>query len=304
MNDISQRLLDDTRDLVQQTLRLLPNDGLRARLERALLNEFGTLEQIAQIMSTGDRFSPWSFQTMAPQRHEEWLNTLREEIAQSLDAEAPSFQLVDRFNAAITVLIGAQRILVQANRALQDLFEQGSPPAAALDRLARHEQVYQSPNLPGFECTLVTGQVIAGRNPLTERDANWMAVIGVTHILDLREAWEWASPRLGAEAMSCLQGERLHLPVRDMQAPTHADLEAACRFLDDAMGSARNLIYVHCRAGQERTAAILCAWYGRRYGLSYDESLAALRQRRPSLKPLLAQEKAVRTWLKNGAPGD
>jgi protein-tyrosine phosphatase len=167
----------------------------------------------------------------------------------------------------------------------------------ASDCVTRHEAVYSTPGLPAFECSLVDDRIMAGRNPLTERDAAWLTAAGVTHILDLREDWEWAAPRFGAEAVRCLGPMRTHLPVRDMQAPTSADLDAACQFLTEHVSALQKLVYIHCRAGQERTAAVLIAYVARRDGFTYDDALAVLKQRRPTLRPLPVQEHAVRAWL-------
>jgi protein-tyrosine phosphatase len=56
-------------------------------------------------------------------------------------------------------------------------------------------------------------------------------------------------------------------------------------------------IYIHCRAGMERTAAILIAHHARTHGVSHDEALEVLQKARPILKPLRNQEEATRAWL-------
>jgi len=56
-------------------------------------------------------------------------------------------------------------------------------------------------------------------------------------------------------------------------------------------------VYVHCRAGVQRTGAIAAAWYARQQACSVDEALALLRQRRPDLEPMVFQTEAARRWL-------
>lgn len=146
---------------------------------------------------------------------------------------------------------------------------------------------------------------MAGRNPLTCRDVEALSALGITHILDLREPREWAPPKFGAEAVEEIERcglQRLNLVVRDMREPTVEALDIACQFFDDALKTAENRIYVHCRAGMERTAAILIAYYARRHGVSYDDALSKLRASRPIFAPLPDQERAVRQWLKETAP--
>lgn len=171
------------------------------------------------------------------------------------------------------------------------------------EELRRHQEVYATPDLPPFDYERVGDQVLAGRNPLTARDVALLAAEGVTHVLDLRQESEWKAPRrFGSEAVEAMRTrgmQRRHLPIRDMGAPAPADLEAACAFLEEALSDPAAHVYVHCRAGHERTAAILIAFHACRHGVSYDGALKALRGGRPTLRPLPEQERAVRKWLRS-----
>src|SRR5207248_2523626 len=139
--------------------------------------------------------------------------------------------------------------------------------------------------------------------PLTARDVETLAAAGITHMLDLRQPWEWEQTgRFGTDAIAAMGRSglrRLHLPVRDGSAPSPAELEAARAFVDEALADPEARVYVHCRAGRERTAAVLVASYACRHGVSYEEALTALRKRRPTLYPLHPQERALREWLRS-----
>jgi len=135
-------------------------------------------------------------------------------------------------------------------------------------------------------------------------DVETLADQGITHILDLREPDEWALPRIGAEAVEAIERNGLHrlnVPVTDMGAPTPQSLDIACRFLEEAVKDETSLVYIHCRAGIERTGAVLVAYYARRHGVSYGAALDQLRKGRPCLAPMPHQERAVRQWLANAA---
>ena len=168
------------------------------------------------------------------------------------------------------------------------------------EEITQHETIYATPYLPAFNADWVTPRIMAGRNPLSARDVAWMASQGITHILDLREAREWKPPKFGylaVEAVQKLGLQRLHLEVWDMHAPKPQTFDAACRFIEEALLQPEAKVYVHCRAGMERTAAVLIAYYAKAQGVSYEEALHKLKKGRPILAPLPIQEQAARRWL-------
>ncbi len=168
------------------------------------------------------------------------------------------------------------------------------------DELTQHQTIYSTPHLPPFNADWVAPRLMAGRNPLSAPDVAWMKKQGITHILDLREAREWKPPKFGHLALQAIEKSglvRLHLEVLDMNAPKPATFDAACQFIEAALSQPDANVYVHCRAGMERTAAILIAYYAKTHGVSYDEALRELQKNRPILAPLPAQEKAARSWI-------
>jgi rhodanese-related sulfurtransferase len=162
----------------------------------------------------------------------------------------------------------------------------------------RHRAVYATPNLPPFEIHEIDDRLRAGRNPLTVVDVAELCVSGITHVLDLRENHEWRAPnRFGAEAVDELQRrgvERRNIVVTDMAAPSQPDLDAAVRWIEAALSKPRTRVFVHCRAGRERTAAILAALLVSR-GATLEHALATLKKR-AGAAPLPAQLAAVGAW--------
>ncbi len=168
---------------------------------------------------------------------------------------------------------------------------------------ARHQEKagYGQSNHPAFEFHWVAPNLFAGRNPLTERDVRELADLGITHYLDLREAYEYTAPHLGQEALDAMQTQgivRVHLPVVDGGKPDHTTFEQSVDFLQTTLETPSNRVYVSCRAGKERTAAILIAHYSVHHKVIYNEALAALRIGRPTLNPLPHQESATRNYLR------
>lgn len=159
---------------------------------------------------------------------------------------------------------------------------------------------YVMPILRHFTCDEIAPGVFAGRAPIFRRDVWRLRALGITHILDLREDHEWDGPgRRGSSAIQEI--DRLGLPrfsvaIRDMGTPSARHLDQAVAFIDAALHLGGK-VYVHCRAGVQRTGAIAAAWYARQQGCTVDEAIELLRQRRPDLEPMVFQMKAARDWL-------
>lgn len=177
-----------------------------------------------------------------------------------------------------------------------------SPSAANSER---HRLVYATPGLPPLAVHGVENQLLAGRNPLTVVDVVELQARGVTHVVDLREDAEWSAPgRFGAEAVAELDVrgiKRLAVPVRDQAAPPGHVLEAAVRWIRDALKAPDAKVFVHCRAGRERTGAVLAA-YLVSCGAPLDAALTMLRSR-CGAAPLPAQVAAVREWASSRTVG-
>jgi protein-tyrosine phosphatase len=162
------------------------------------------------------------------------------------------------------------------------------------------DAVYATPYLPDFEYCRVVDRIWAGRNPLTAVDMAKLAGEGVTHILDLREPSEWTPPKYGMDALTAAEERgivRKSLPVRDTGDPTSADFDAAHAFLTEALADENAQVFVHCRAGMQRTGAILVAHIARAQNLPFDDAYRLVRAGRPKIELLLNQNTATRRWL-------
>ena len=169
--------------------------------------------------------------------------------------------------------------------------------------LRRHIDVYTMPGLPPFQTYMVTDRILCGRNPLTSWDIRTLAESGITHIVDLREEHEWSAPgRIGAEAVEAGDSmglSRLPLPIQDTGAPKREDFDRAYEFISSALAHPTAIVFVHCRAGRERTAAIVIACQARLTAKSFSETSNRLREACPSLNPLPDQTSAAEEWVAN-----
>jgi protein-tyrosine phosphatase len=126
----------------------------------------------------------------------------------------------------------------------------------------------------------------------------------VSAVLDLREEIEWTKPRVyGLEAVAAIEWRgipRLSLAIPDGGPPRAEDLDRAWGFLEHETGGearSKRLVHVHCRAGLERTGAVLVAFVAHRGGISYTTALERVRNAGWWVQPLTGQREAVEQWL-------
>jgi ADP-ribosyl-[dinitrogen reductase] hydrolase len=167
----------------------------------------------------------------------------------------------------------------------------------------RSEQVYSKPNLPPFTGYEAWPGLHAGRNPLTDIDVEQMIASGIRLIIDLREEKEWASERLlGAEAVAAQIWcglDRYHLPIPDGQAPNPEALDQLWSILRTEARESPGDVYLHCRAGIERTGSAIAAYVARSEGMSYDQTLRLFEANDVPVVPLPHQREAVKHWLES-----
>ncbi|HEX8077296.1 MAG TPA: dual specificity protein phosphatase family protein [Chthoniobacterales bacterium] len=109
---------------------------------------------------------------------------------------------------------------------------------------------------------------------LARREAEAIAKKGVTAVLDLTSEFSEAAP-LRTVAYK-------NIPILDLTAPTTEQLQEAAAFIQQE--SETGIVYVHCKIGYSRTAAIAAA-YLLRAGLagSVSEAIERIRQARPGI---------------------
>ena len=119
----------------------------------------------------------------------------------------------------------------------------------------------------------VTDRVWIGRI-LTDDEAGNAVRQGVTHVLDLTAEFSEAKP-----FRNCAYR---NLQVLDLTAPTQDQLQQAVSFVDKAQQA--GTVYVHCKIGYSRSAAVICAWLlSTRRTRSVKEAIDHLRFVRPSV---------------------
>lgn len=119
----------------------------------------------------------------------------------------------------------------------------------------------------------VAPRVLIGR-VLRDAEAKEAIRQGVTAVLDLTAEF--------AEAVPFLTVNYRNLPILDLTAPTQDQLREAVDFI--AEESAKGTVYVHCKIGYSRSAAVVGAYLlASGQTATTEEAVALLRQVRPSL---------------------
>jgi protein-tyrosine phosphatase/membrane-associated phospholipid phosphatase len=119
----------------------------------------------------------------------------------------------------------------------------------------------------------LTNRVWIGRR-LSNAEAQNAINAGVSAVLDLTA--EFSAPP------SFLRIKYLQLPMMDLTAPTAEQLNTAIEFIEHQ--SAIGIVYVHCKVGYSRTAAVAGAYLlasGR--AANVDDAITMLRQARPTI---------------------
>ena len=124
-----------------------------------------------------------------------------------------------------------------------------------------------------------------------------LAGMRVEQILNLVEDQEYAPGRrvLVEEALHDAGIAEERMSLTDFGRLPADRLEPAVQRVVGWLRAGR-LSYVHCRAGWQRSAAVAAGAIAIYAGLSIDQALAYVRERKPSAEPLPHQRDDLHTW--------
>jgi protein-tyrosine phosphatase len=143
----------------------------------------------------------------------------------------------------------------------------------------------------------VFDNLTVGAYPLDEGDVATLAHADVQRVLNLTEDVEYrpGDRRAVVEALAAAGIEERRLPLTDYGGLPPEALEAAVEqvsaWLDEGART-----YVHCRAGWQRSAAVVAAVVAVRAGIELDEALDYVQRRKPTADPLEHQRADLRRW--------
>lgn len=139
--------------------------------------------------------------------------------------------------------------------------------------------------------------LVVGAFPTDEEDVAALEFVGVDTVLNLVEDDEY---RLGEHELVRSAYEGVGIEERRLSMIDYGHLPGTA--LDEAVATVNQwldegrVIYLHCRAGWQRSAAVAAAVVATRQNMDIDEAVRLVRARKPSADPLPHQREDLRRW--------
>jgi Dual specificity phosphatase, catalytic domain len=150
----------------------------------------------------------------------------------------------------------------------------------------------------GFEA--VGDRLLAGAYPLDAADVEELAQAGVEVAYKLCEDSEYEGSQRDS-VVSALAGagiQERRLPLTDYGGLDPRALEQAVADVVGELEAGRR-VYLHCRAGWQRSAAVAAAVIALREGMALPQALDVLRERKPTAEPLPHQRTDLLSWWRS-----
>jgi protein-tyrosine phosphatase len=148
-----------------------------------------------------------------------------------------------------------------------------------------------------FGFAAVGDDLVMGAYPQDAEDVAELAGAGVTRIFNLVQDLEYdpgaRDACVGALADAGIDERRVELVDYGSLSPDQieAAAQAVLAWLDEG-----EHVYVHCRAGWQRSAVVVAAVVALREGMQPPEALEILRERKPTANPLAHQRQDLFRW--------
>ena len=139
--------------------------------------------------------------------------------------------------------------------------------------------------------------LLVGAYPKDAEDVDEIALACVDVVYNLCEDTEYSRGERDAvvRALARRGIEERRLPLIDHGKLPPESLERAVGELGSELDAGRR-VYLHCRAGWQRSAAVAAGLVAVREGVDLDEALDMVRERKPMAEPLAHQLDALRKW--------
>jgi protein-tyrosine phosphatase len=139
--------------------------------------------------------------------------------------------------------------------------------------------------------------LLIGAYPLDAGDVRMLSRMQIDRVLNLVEDSEYRpGDREAVEAALREEGiDEQRLSLIDFGGLPASAIENAVQEVNHWLDQGHT-VYLHCRAGWQRSAAVAAGVVALRDGLDIDEALALVQHRKPSADPLPHQRDDLRRW--------
>ena len=143
----------------------------------------------------------------------------------------------------------------------------------------------------------VLEDLVIGAYPLDAEDVSMLEWMGVQRVLNLCQDEEYhPGEREEVQAAMARAGiEERRIETTDFGDLPPEALDAAVRQVSEWLDEHAR-VYLHCRAGRQRSAAVAAGVLAQRDGIDPDVALARVQARKPSAEPLPHQVDDLRLW--------
>lgn len=144
----------------------------------------------------------------------------------------------------------------------------------------------------------VYDRLIIGALPLDDADVRALSALGVSRVFNLVEDGEYArgARRKVEKALANEDIVEVRVGTEDYGALTPDLLEQGAaqvnRWLDEG-----EVVYLHCRAGWQRSAAVAAAAIALRDGIDVETALTQVQQLKATADPLPHQREDLQRWF-------
>lgn len=144
----------------------------------------------------------------------------------------------------------------------------------------------------------VAHDLVVGAYPQDARDVAALCEEGITRVFNLVRDLEYEEEggrEACAAALEAAGIEEERVEVEDYGSLPADQIERAVRVVGDWLDDGER-VYLHCRAGWQRSAAVAAGVVAVRDGVGIDEALVRIRERKPTAEPLRHQRADLARW--------